>query len=906
MEFVDYDIGLGGEIGYNRPGKGTDMSSLILRERIKKAVAGQPMNSSLTRIVLMVLVCVIGLLSASVKGVTAEDKKSQTQPFLYTQDFEEIDSVSFQVSDGEYTVNFKGLTEEKAYSGKKSFKLDVTFKKGSFFYWEIPIRIPAEGRLQFSGRLLLGEETTGRVGLGANVIFPPTTHSGLNSFSIHTKEDWQLIREEDIAKWSKKLAHAVFPLAWEANEENVGVYVYSIGLFLWGREGQRVVVYVDDIKIEGEVPGEEDYKEEINRRWSPAKAKIDEKICSWEKALDEIEDSLTALINLSPESEKTKNEVEQKTNSLRAKVEEIKKKGFINLSEQKEIDTILEQLKDIISNIKQILAGKPTGKIGKDYLVYVLSPITGSKVLPFESFVPGKISNEISLIACPGEYEPGSFVVSALSDINSLMIEPTDLKSKDGVIPIENLDIKIVKCWYQAGSAWSNVNQDKTKKELVPELLLNDDSLVKVDYQKQENYLKLALPEGEKYIWISNPKNTEGVGRLSLEEYPVKDSPALLPVNIPAKTNQQFWVTVRVPEKAEPGIYTGKLNLKTSDKTIGELNLRLKIFPFKLSAPYYTSSLFYRGKLDPTGKGSISSELKNEKQFRKEQENMFSHGVTNPTVYQPFDEKLLGEVLRIRNEVGMDKQSLYYLNEDWQNMEGRIPIDMVEKTIEFVKSFGISEIFFYGQDEAAGEGLKSQRDLWMAIRQAGGKILASGYRGEHFSLVGDIQDVFVCAFYPSREEAAKWHSAGHKIWCYANPQAGVENPEVYRRNYGLLLWKYNYDGAGTYGYHHSFGNIWNDFDDPSYRDHNFTYPTVDGVIDTIAWEGYREGVDDVRYLTTLIQAIEKVKETGSAKAKKVAAEAEKYLETLDVESRDLDTVRVEIIGYILKLKEGEK
>ena len=25
------------------------------------------------------------------------------------------------------------------------------------------------------------------------------------------------------------------------------------------------------------------------------------------------------------------------------------------------------------------------------------------------------------------------------------------------------------------------------------------------------------------------------------------------------------------------------------------------------------------------------------------------------------------------------------------------------------------------------------------------------------------------------------------------------------------------------------------------------YPTVDGMIDTIAWEGFREGVDDVRY-----------------------------------------------------------
>ena len=29
------------------------------------------------------------------------------------------------------------------------------------------------------------------------------------------------------------------------------------------------------------------------------------------------------------------------------------------------------------------------------------------------------------------------------------------------------------------------------------------------------------------------------------------------------------------------------------------------------------------------------------------------------------------------------------------------------------------------------------------------------------------------------------------------------------------------------------------------------YPMTDGVIDTIQWEGYREGVNDIRYLATL-------------------------------------------------------
>jgi len=61
-----------------------------------------------------------------------------------------------------------------------------------------------------------------------------------------------------------------------------------------------------------------------------------------------------------------------------------------------------------------------------------------------------------------------------------------------------------------------------------------------------------------------------------------------------------------------------------------------------------------------------------------------------------------------------------------------------------------------------------------------------------------------------------------------------------------------------YAYQHQEGqSIWNDFDSKdyfygiAYRDFVFAYPTSNGVIDTIQWEGWREGVDDTRYLASL-------------------------------------------------------
>jgi hypothetical protein len=73
---------------------------------------------------------------------------------------------------------------------------------------------------------------------------------------------------------------------------------------------------------------------------------------------------------------------------------------------------------------------------------------------------------------------------------------------------------------------------------------------------------------------------------------------------------------------------------------------------------------------------------------------------------------------------------------------------------------------------------------------------------------------------------------------------------------------------------------------------------VDGVIDTIAWEGYREGIDDLRYLATLRKAIAKAEKSAAAPKAKAARS---FIENLDVNKADLSVVRSEMIGWILEL-----
>jgi len=842
----------------------------------------------------------------------AAAEQQQTQPFHYTQGFEDGDDpVGFWLSYGKkYTVNAKGVTNEKACSGKRSFKLEVTFDETSRFLWQLPMtrQVPVAGRLAFSGRMLVGQGTTGEVTLGVSFCFPPTTHTACtapNTFYRATNGEWVTLAD-DLVPRSRAIAQSVMgSYTAGITGEQVSPRLERIMLDLRGEAGQRVVLYVDDLEIRGEVPTEEAYRGETAERWAPAKEAFDNTLTTWDAQLGDAEGKLRALTDLRPTAAAMRQTAVEKTAELKAKMGPIRARGYLNLAEPAEFDGFLGTLAQSLPNIQAVSDRETTG--GRAF-VYVVPPISSIKVLPDNTFLSGRIGEELSVTAARGEYEPGSFVVSAREKVTGVRVAKTDLRGHGGVIPAANVDVKVIKCWYQAGTAWVGVRQDKSKKILTPELLLNDDGLVRVDFEKQENYLRLHFPDGDREVWISDPTEVRGAKAMGVDAFPVSDSPVLLPLDIPAGTNKQFWVTVHVPGDAKSGEYAGTISLSTPEGAVADLTLRVRVLPFDLLPPYYTSSMDYHGRLDPNGKGTISSWTKSRLQFRNELANMVAHGLRNCQHYN-IGKEILGEVLKIRAEVGMDNRTLYLKNTiPLGNSTDPAALEAIKRDVkdilDFVKDYGTETVYFYGMDEQRGEVLTSQRPAWNAVREARGRIFVAGYE-ENVDLMGDLQDMHVRAGPPSREEVEKWHALGHKIFCYANPQTGVENPMVYRRNFGLLLWKYDYDGAATNAYQHTFGATWNDFDHNTYRAHTIAYPTVDGVIDTLAWEGYREGVDDVRYVTTLQEAIAKAAKSGRAGVRQKATSAQEFLDRLkagtEIEAGDLDDIRREMVGHLTGL-----
>ena len=90
-------------------------------------------------------------------------------------------------------------------------------------------------------------------------------------------------------------------------------------------------------------------------------------------------------------------------------------------------------------------------------------------------------------------------------------------------------------------------------------------------------------------------------------------------------------------------------------------------------------------------------------------------------------------------------------------------------------------------------------------------------------------------------------------------------------------------------------------DATTYRPMVFVYGMADGVIDTLQWEGYREGVDDIRYATLLHGLAAKAAAATNLDTVYAGRKAQQWFALFDKDSADLSTARLEMIRMILQL-----
>lgn len=539
-----------------------------------------------------------------------------------------------------------------------------------------------------------------------------------------------------------------------------------------------------------------------------------------------------------------------------------------------------------------------------DLQVEVVQAVADRYILP-ERQPPSTAAPELlEFTAAPGEYEPASFVLYARAASGPLRLSTAPLVSVAGTPMTDaKLDVRVVKRWYQSSFG---PRADKQLRYLTPELLLYDDELVKVS--GNDNLVRLTSGE---YVTTSDPAMNRRRLVTSVEKLPIRDARELQPVTIAAGGNRQFWVTLHTPADAPPGLYRSRIDILSGAELVATLPVEVELVPIKLGAPALEVSIYYRGYLDKNRpEGSISSEAKSSAQYLADLRNMAAHGVQSPTIYQRYNTGRLREVLELWQQAGLPTRNLYYLGVTVVgNNDGVVPGSLtpqVKDSIRLADEFGFGQVYFYARDEAYGDGLTYQYPFWDAVRKAGGKVLAAGWqtsetRPGNFDVTGGKEDVFVCLGTVRAEEADRWHGQQRKIYSYQNPTGGNEIPETFRRNYGLLLWQKGFDGAMPYAYQDGEGRSWHDFDSYYNRDITFTYPTLDEPVDTVQWEGFREGVDDLRYLQVLLEQLAARRDAAALAARRWLAD----LKAMPTGRLDLDAARAAMVGYILALQNAE-
>jgi hypothetical protein len=556
-----------------------------------------------------------------------------------------------------------------------------------------------------------------------------------------------------------------------------------------------------------------------------------------------------------------------------------------------------------------------------EYQVFVVTPAITNHVIQQDGPLPPvcKAATTIELAACRGEYEPASFVVDAAGPLSAVRIEVGQLTGPGGKLPRDCVDVRVVKDYYTYAMA-------DFYNTVLPMLLVHDESFLGIEPDPTEKQL----------------------GRMkNVARGPVRDAAKLLPVDVTKR--KQFWITVHVPETADPGSYETVIRIVPGNGPTTELTLRLEVRLFELLPPMLDYSIYYPAYLEATWIKPDSKYMftnLSEERYRIELQNLRAHGISNPNLFEGVGKKpdgsldftKLDRILTLRESVGMPRKALYLLGHPLSMKTRPLSSDersQIERQASEIRSWvrqrGYPDVFLSAHDEAWGNRLAGERDSMAAVHAGGAQVFVAVMHTMFFDRVGDVlhrpvlgarantqvrvatekydRKTFVSHFdeigkagsfqrMSNRPDFRKAidgiHRQGRKILTYMNPSGGTPLPELQRRNEGLGLWRVGFDGTMTWAYTHNSGG-----DAQQALHHAKVFRTENGVLDTLHWEGYREGVDDVRYLTTLFATLRDA--AGRFPKEPLIAETFAWLTNIDAATGDLDTIRSKMAERIVAL-----
>ena len=560
--------------------------------------------------------------------------------------------------------------------------------------------------------------------------------------------------------------------------------------------------------------------------------------------------------------------------------------------------------------------------IASAFTLWWVDPYGDTPYLPDAEPKGGVVTNVLSLAAAKDEFETVSFSVCPARDLKKVDFVPSDLTGPGGAkIPASAADFALVKVWYRAGGRWSTSWAGSPgKPELINDLVLHDDNLIRVDEQEKTISLRIDYPHGTEYVDMRK----RGGPHFNSSLHPVMDAKKFVPFDLRKGRYQQYWFTWHVPADAAPGVYRGTLAVKEDGRDLEKIPVALEVYPFELpdARTHYDTSKPYvciwMGVPSLAGNLGGSKDLKvAERKTRAIYRSLAEHGM-HEQAPGDFREDTF-EDLAVRSLVMMQQEGMYHrllvngaatvgswadphesdfvsAEQDPQLYERvmsgfRGNVEAHAKVYD--KYLGHRNVFCYGVDECGSWVHRRSYGFYGLLHQYGFDVWSDSGVARDVGWCIGVNDIPACA---CASEAWGWHKAGSLAMTYAGPFTGPSCPDIWRRTKGLRYYFNDFDGVDEYLFYYGGYNHWNDFQSyMAYCQFQIVYLTYDGLIPTLAYEGMREGMDDVRYLSLLKLAAEKAIRSSDLKTRLLGRRHLAWMESQDPEMTiDLHAFRREV------------
>ncbi len=479
-----------------------------------------------------------------------------------------------------------------------------------------------------------------------------------------------------------------------------------------------------------------------------------------------------------------------------------------------------------------------------------------------------EINQELRIFATPGEYEPVTVCVNLLRDVGDLSVEATDI----GPVEAGAVDIRHVRYM-----------------------------------RARPNYVGMGLyrivPDALEPMWM-------------FQQREIFDPAG--PVGLTAGATHRFWLTLRVPEGARPGLYEGAVIVRDDAGGEGRMPIRLRVLPFTLQDdPSKIYGMYYRHPLDNASRAADeASRAYFERQAELEHSDLVAHGMHNIRLTascRPENENgeyeadwtVLQAKLDLCERYGftgpyatsINAGDIYrkHVGSSWGSHTADAQIPPPEYAAELTRmtrfiegereKYGWPVFVYYPIDEPGRDptSVELTRITLEAILAGGGPTyVTASPEQEQFAPLMPFTNVWCTqTFLPDREIVlADMAARDVKYWCYPNKSCGECDHTTVRggrMTYGFGFWRSGFVALIPWTYTSTTSDPMNYLTGAS-MDFLVRQEPDGSPMSVTIWESYREGKDDYRYIYTLEQLIKQARASGNAGAIAASDEAQRELE----------------------------